>query len=150
MLSFKSSKVLSVTVLLVGLISYFIISRQVKYDDYFITLAVNNQNHLCFMKKPGVSVNFNGEFATQSQPTGSNSKSFTCKVILPDDFRKKYNICILNGVTIDSSDLNGDVSLLAWSCHADQTVSSIWIEMKSGAKRGEVVCSMKCARNSIF
>ncbi|WP_454783991.1 hypothetical protein [Legionella sp. WA2024007413] len=113
-----------------------------KQDSFFIYAEINQEEHLCFMKKGFHDEKYEGEFRN----SGGDEKIINCNIPLPTQFKDKYKMCVLSGISIDGRDQVG-ISMNGWSCDVSSVFSSVTMYMKSKATRGQVSCSMLCIKN---
>ncbi|CAM3016703.1 hypothetical protein LEWO105114_12215 [Legionella worsleiensis] len=113
------------------------------YDQYYIVHNFSNNTQECYLKMPGSDEKYDGSI-DRAQTRKEREITTSCEVILPPSFRKKYSICVLNGVSVDGLDGDNTNNLHRWTCTVDKTISSVSMSTRINATRSEVLCSMQC------
>ncbi|QMT61833.1 hypothetical protein [Legionella sp. PC997] len=112
-----------------------------KQDNFYVYAEINQEKHLCFMKKGFHDEKYEGELSQHGE------KIVNCHITLPPQFKDKYRMCVLSGIRVDGQDRGGQMSLHGWSCDVSSVTGSVTMYMKSTATYGVVSCSMLCIKN---
>ncbi|KGP62155.1 hypothetical protein EP47_05550 [Legionella norrlandica] len=135
-------KKIAIINIFISLLFLYGCSSENKQAKYYVYAEINKKEHLCYVKKPLVNERYKGDLIQH----GREEKIINCKIILPKQFKDKYSMCVLSGVTVDGSDHSGETYLKGWSCDVSPVISEITMYMKSKATRGVVSCNMLCIK----